>query len=111
MSEDKPSTQIVLEDGSYETRLTRKFGLRKAYAKHDPRVVRAAIPGSIVEVSTAEGKDVKRGDVLMILDAMKMNNRIQAPHDGRIKMLCVAAGDKVVKGQLLLEMDLETGAN
>ena len=105
MNDDQQSTRIVLEDGSYDTQLTRKFGMRKAYQKHNPNAVHALIPGSIVEVNTAVGKNVQRGDVLMILDAMKMNNRIQAPHDGRIKSLSVVTGDKVTKGQLLLELE------
>ena len=105
MSEGNGKTQIVLEDGHYETRLTRKFGMRKAYLKHDPSVVRALIPGSIVDISAAAGKTVRRGEVLMILDAMKMNNRIQAPYDGCVKQVLVAAGDKVTKGQVLVEME------
>ena len=105
MNDDQQGTRIVLEDGNYDTQLTRKFGMRKAYQKHNPNAVHALIPGSIVEVNTAVGKNVQRGDVLMILDAMKMNNRIQAPHDGRIKSLSVVTGDKVTKGQLLLELE------
>lgn len=105
MSEETSKTQIILEDGRYETRLTRKFGMRQAYLKHDPSAVRALIPGSIVDISTAAGKTVSRGEVLMILDAMKMNNRIQAPYDGRVKQVLVAAGDKVTKGQVLVELE------
>jgi len=109
MNEENGKTQIMLEGGNYETRLSRKFGMRKAYQKYNPNVISALIPGVIVEVNAAVGQSVKRGEVLMILDAMKMNNRIQAPFDARIQSLQVAAGDKVTKGQILLELTTNAG--
>ena len=45
------------------------------------------------------------GDTLMILEAMKMRNRIKAPMAGKIKEVCVAGGEKVVKGQVLIEIE------
>ena len=105
MSEQDGITQIELESGTYDTRLTKKFLQRKVFEKQDPRVVKATIPGVIECVETAVGKAVRSGDMLIILEAMKMHNRIRAPQDGTVKVLCVAAGDKVVKGQVLLEIE------
>ena len=105
MSEQDKPTQIALEDGSYETRLTRKFMLRKPYEKHNPRVIKAVIPGAIERIDTVVGARVQRGDTLMILEAMKMHNQIKAPYDGRIRAVSVTAGEKVTKGQTLLEME------
>jgi pyruvate carboxylase len=48
---------------------------------------------------------VRQGDTLLVLDAMKMLNRILAPHDGKVKFLRVSKGDKVSKGQVLVELD------
>ena len=45
------------------------------------------------------------GDTLMILEAMKMRNRIKAPLAGKVKAVHVAVGDKVVKGQTLIEIE------
>ena len=105
MSEQDKQTQIALESGTYDTRLSRKFMLRKPYEKQDPRIIKAVIPGVIESIKTAPGKRVKHGDDLMIHEAMKMHNRIKAPLDGKIKAVLVAAGDKVVKGQILIEME------
>ena len=105
MSEQDTLSQIMLEDGTYSTRLTRKFSLRVAYEKNDPRVIKAVIPGVIESIAAAVGKTVRQGDTLLIQEAMKMHNRIKAPHDGRIKAVLVAAGEKVVKGQILIELE------
>ena len=63
------------------------------------------IPGVVAEVDTQVGTAVKKGDTLMILEAMKMLNRIKAPQDGTVKAISVAAGEKVTKGQVLIEIE------
>ena len=62
------------------------------------------IPGVVAEIDTKVGNAVKQGDTLMILEAMKMLNRIKAPTDGTVKAIRVAAGEKVVKEQVLIEI-------
>jgi len=104
MSERERFTQLALESGTYDTRLTRKFALRKPYAPRDPNAIKALIPGTIESIATSVGAQVRQGETLMIHEAMKMHNRIKAPRDGRIKAIAVAAGEKVVKGQVLVEM-------
>jgi len=97
--------QLALESGTFETRLTKKFLARKLYEKADPRAVKAVIPGVIAEIDAKIGKRVKRGETLLVLEAMKMRNLIAAPHDGVVRTLHVASGDKVAKGQLLVELE------
>ena len=104
MSEQQFS-EIALEGGTYETCVTKKFMQRKPYEKHDPRIIKALIPGVVAEIGTQAGNAVKKGDTLMILEAMKMLNRIKAPQDGTIKAVNVAAGEKVTKGQVLIEIE------
>lgn len=59
------------------------------------QAVRAPMPGNILSVSVAQGQSVKSGTVLMILEAMKMENEIVAPCDGTVKQLLVAKGSVV----------------
>lgn len=96
--------QLHLESGSFETRLTKKYVCRKPYEKHDPKIITAFIPGSIAEVHAAPGLRVRLGDTLLILEAMKMRNKLKAPMDGTVKSVNVATGDKVMKGQVLVEL-------
>ncbi|WP_305074841.1 acetyl-CoA carboxylase biotin carboxyl carrier protein subunit [Propionivibrio sp.] len=104
MSEQQQFCEIALEGGTYEARATKKFLQRKPYEKHDPRVIKALIPGVVAEVGTQVGKTVQKGETLMILEAMKMLNRIKAPVDGTVKAINVAAAEKVTKGQVLIEL-------
>lgn len=105
MREHEKLSPLALEAGTYETLLTRKFSMRKPFAKKDAQVIKALIPGVIEKVAATVGATVRQGDILIIQEAMKMHNRIRAPHDGRIKAVCVAAGEKVTKGQILFEME------
>lgn len=66
--------------------------------------VKSPLPGVILEIKVREGDPVKAGDVLMIMEAMKMENNIVAPSDGRIAVLKVGKGDNVLEGDLLVEI-------
>ena len=63
--------------------------------------IESPMPGNILSVNVANGQAVKKGDVLMILEAMKMENEIIAPCDGTVASLSVAAGATVESGSLL----------
>ena len=63
--------------------------------------ITAPMPGTILDVKVAVGQAVKSGDVLMILEAMKMENEIMAPHDGTITAVSVTKGTAVESGTLL----------
>jgi len=68
--------------------------------------VRALMPGRVVEVRVAEGDRVEAGNILLVLEAMKMQNEIRASSGGRVSRCVVSAGDAVDGGALLLELDL-----
>ena len=63
--------------------------------------VKSPMPGTIMSVSIAQGENVKKGQVLMVLEAMKMENEIMSPADGRIVLLNVTSGATVDTGTLL----------
>ena len=63
--------------------------------------VTSPMPGKILSLKSEVGASVKRGDVLMVLEAMKMENEIVAPQDGTVASINVAAGDSVEAGALL----------
>lgn len=57
--------------------------------------VNAPMPGTILDVRVQAGQQVKRGQILVVLEAMKMENEILAPCDGKVTSLCVNKGDSV----------------
>ena len=63
--------------------------------------VKAPMPGNILDVKVAAGASVKAGDVLVILEAMKMENEIMAPCDGTVTSVSVTKGAAVESGALL----------
>ncbi len=103
--EKKPRFNSLNIDGvKYRTLLTDTFKKRKPFKEHNPNLLTAFIPGTIVDVYTKKGKKVKEGDILLILEAMKMRNVVMAPHDGYIKVLAVKVGDNVSKNQVMIEL-------
>ena len=64
----------------------------------------APMPGSVLATEVAAGASVNKGDLLLIMEAMKMEHRITAPRDGVIESVHVAVGDQVDNGQLLVSM-------
>jgi len=61
--------------------------------------------GTVVQVLVVAGAEVKVGDTLMVLEAMKMETEVTAPQDGKIKSVDVSVGDAVQGGQVLIEWD------
>ena len=64
--------------------------------------VKAPLPGVVTKVLVAEGDAVKKGDVVLVLEAMKMENNITAENDGKVTGVCCAPGDSVMEGTTLI---------
>lgn len=65
----------------------------------------APMPGNILDIRANVGESVKKGQVILILEAMKMENEIMAPQDGKISSIDVSKGSVVNSGDLLFTMD------
>jgi len=92
---------ITVED-EREKRLRRAAG--GGVAETGEYHLRAPMPGLIVTIPVEEGQAVKRGQVLLILESMKMQNELKAPRDGTVGRLRVKAGETVEQKQTLLSV-------
>jgi len=81
--------------------LLHKLGLDKVKAAKIAEL-KAPMPGLVLQMLAVEGQEVKKGDNLLILEAMKMENIIKSPADLTIGSVKIKAGDKVEKNQILL---------
>ncbi len=86
----------------YQTKLTKKFENRQAYKAPNPDHVLSHIPGTIVNIFVEEGQEVKQGESLLILEAMKMQNQVTMPKDGVIKSIKVKVGDRIPKNHIMV---------
>ena len=68
-------------------------------------VVKAPLPGSVLRINVKEGDEVNRGDILLVMEAMKMENNIYSELKGRIKSIKVQPGQTVLQGDILMEIE------
>lgn len=96
---------LNIDTSLYHTRISHKFANRKPYQPVNPKIILSFIPGTVLDIFIEPGQSVSKGDELMILDAMKMQNKLKCSIDGKVKSIAVKKGDKVSKGTVLLELE------
>jgi len=82
--------------------LLHQLGLDKAMVSKVSNI-KAPMPGLVLNILVEEGQEVKKGDALIVLEAMKMENILKSPADGKVKKVAVKKGIAVEKGQILIE--------
>jgi biotin carboxyl carrier protein len=107
MNAEREWEELTIDDTVYPTRLTEKYRHRTGGKLEDARVLRAAVPGKILSVGVAVGESVERGQGVLVLEAMKMENTILVGVEGVVKTVHVAPGALVAKGDLLVELERE----
>jgi biotin carboxyl carrier protein len=103
--EKKEAEKLNIDHTLYTTRLSRRFAGRKAYSPPRPGRIYSFIPGTVTEVLVRQGDMVNAGDDIVILDAMKMKNRLKSHVTGKVAAVNVKPGDRVTKGMVLAEID------
>ncbi|MBB4824062.1 pyruvate carboxylase [Sporosarcina luteola] len=93
--------EVLIQDMSVEADVVRK---QKADPANDMHIA-ATMPGTVLKVAVSTGAKVKRGEHLLITEAMKMETTIQAPFSGTVKAIHVTAGEAISTGDLLLELE------
>jgi biotin carboxyl carrier protein len=92
---------VQVED-ERERRLRQALG--EGPAQHGEFHLKAPMPGLVVTVPVEDGQQIAKGDVLIILESMKMQNELKAPNDGKVSRIRVKVGDNVERKQTLLSV-------
>ena len=69
--------------------------------------VSAPMPGKVLSIAVKAGAEVKRGDTVAVMEAMKMEHALTAPRDGVVEAVSASAGDQVSEGDILVELVAE----
>jgi len=86
------------------TGVAKTAGKKKNHAAKTNEIL-APMPGIVIKISARAGQTVSAGDVLVVMEAMKMENNISAHKDGKIKAICVKEGQEVSNNQSLILME------
>ena len=102
--ENKENDRLNLDHTWYTTKFSKKYTERKPYAAPVPGHIYSFIPGTVMEVLVGVGDTVNEGDDIIILDAMKMKNRIKSHVSGTVTAVNVKEGERVAKGVIIAEI-------
>lgn len=106
MKTEKPVyVDFAITARKYKTLLTKKYQNRKVWVNPSAYDIQSIIPGTILEIFVKEGDVVMQGEPLLILEAMKMQNRIEMPFTARIKNINVQVGVRIPKEFLMIELE------
>ena len=94
---------VFLDGNAYELEIQAVGRRRRTPSGHSS--LSAPMPATVIRVEVAEGGNVRRGDTLVILEAMKMELPIRATSDGTVTAVCCKPGDLVQPGVTLVEID------
>jgi len=100
----KKYSDLEIGDICYKTILTKKYSNRKPYKEINIKEITAFLPGTIVKVFVKKGKRIKKGEKLLILEAMKMKNSIVSSIAGVIDEVLVKQGEIISKNQVLIKL-------
>ena len=96
---------FVVTARKYKTLLTKKYLAREVWKKPFPGDVFSVLPGTIIRLDVKEGQEVKEGELLLIHEAMKMQNELKSPKDGIVKDIRAAEGQTVNAGEVLVVVE------
>ena len=101
----KERVSLIIDGTEYKTYLPEENRKKPPWEKKNEDVPAAFIPGTITRVYVKVGQKVRKGDKLVILEAMKMKNRVLAPLDGVVTEVLVKEGEQVSRGQALVFLE------
>jgi biotin carboxyl carrier protein len=104
MEKNKELKTLVIEGAMYKTTFTKKFENRQIYETPNDNLIISFMPGSVIDILVKKGQKVEEGEVILILEAMKMYNNITMPFNGRIVKINVKRDEVIPKNYVIMEI-------
>ena len=105
-SKNTVATTVPRKPAAIPTSTTYKSSAQTTAATNNKTTsIKAPLPGTISAISVKVGSQVKRGDCLLVMEAMKMENEIVAPQDGTVASINVSKSDSVEAGQVIITLN------
>ena len=95
-------SKATVNGKTYDTSVVAGIEAKASASSGDGQEVKAALPGNVLRLEVSVGDEVSEGDVLLVVEAMKMETEIKSPFTGTVQSIEVSQGDKVVNGQTLV---------
>ncbi len=95
---------LIVQGAKYKTTLTNKYKSRKAWTTPNKNQICSFMPGTILDVMVKPGQKVKQDEPVLILEAMKMHNRVLMPFDGEIVRINISPQEKVPRNYVMIEV-------
>jgi len=105
MADKSQYRPLIVHSAVYKTEYTRKYENRLKWEKPDENKILSFIPGTIIKLHAKEGQKLKEGDTILILEAMKMHNKVQMPFNGKVVRIHISEGERIPKSHLMIEIE------
>ncbi len=97
-------SKAVVNGKTYDINVKEGVEAKAGVVTSDATPIKAALPGAVLKINVAEGDNIQEGDVLLVLEAMKMETEIKSPKSGVIASIDVSVGDQVKNGQVMVTL-------
>ena len=104
MAEEKELKNLVIQGAVYKTTLTQKFEERVKWETPNDNFLYSFISGTIIDIFVKPKDKVKKGETLLLLEAMKMQNQVRMPFDGEVVNVYVKKDDIIPRKHLMIEI-------
>ena len=104
MTEKKELKELIIQGVVYQTTFTRKFEQRVNWEAPNENMLYSFIPGTIIDIYAKPKQKLKEGDVILLLEAMKMQNQVRMPFDGEIVNIYVKKDEVIPNRSLMVEI-------
>ena len=107
MEEQDNLKTLIIEGAVYKTLFTKKFENRKFYETPNKNLIKSFIPGTIIDIYIKKGQKVKEGEIILVLEAMKMHNNVSMPFNGKIVKIHIKKDEVIPKNHVMVEIKPE----